>query len=60
MKDKGEDLDFDGDDDDTEIDAHEYEISSTRSRTINWRRIESMKEKILLKKQIEDYGDWHV
>jgi hypothetical protein len=60
MKDKGEELDFDGDEDDTEIDAHEYEISSTGSRTINWRRIESMKEKFLLKKQIEDYGDWHV
>ena len=49
MKEKGEELDFDGDEDDTEIDAHEYEISSTGSRTINWRRIESMKEKFLLK-----------
>jgi len=60
MKEKGEELDFDGDEDGDEIDEHEYEVSSTGNRTINWRRIESMKEKFLLKKQIEDYGDWLV
>lgn len=40
------------------IDEHEYEISSTSNRKINWRRIELVKEQQWLKKQLEDYDDW--
>ena len=40
-----------------EIDEHEYEISATSNRPINWRRIELLREQLELKKQIDDYDD---
>jgi len=40
-----------------EIDGHEYEISATSNRPINWRRIEMLREQLELKKQIDDYDD---
>ena len=45
---------FDGE----EVDEHEYEISTPGGRTINWRRIEMLKEQMWLKEQTEDFGDW--
>ena len=40
------------------FDGHEYEIREADNRTINWRRIELLKEKQWLKKQLDDYDDW--
>lgn len=40
-----------------EVDEHEYEISTTSNRPINWRRIELLREQMELKKQIDDYDD---
>ena len=39
------------------IDEHESEIRSTDKRSINWRRIELVKEKLWLKKQLQEYDD---
>jgi uncharacterized protein YdcH (DUF465 family) len=50
--------DFLDDELDDEIDEHEYEITAASSRTINWRRIELVKEKMWLKEQISDLNDW--
>ena len=47
-----------GDEDQDFIDEHEYEINSTSNRKINWRRVDLVKEKQWLKKQLEDYDDW--
>ena len=41
-----------------EIDEHEYEISATSKRPINWRRIELFKENKWLKEQLSDFNDW--
>ena len=55
------DSDFDANDfteiDEHEIDEHEYEISATSNRPIRWRRIELLREKLELKKQLADYDD---
>ncbi len=51
--------DFLDDEFDDEIDEHEYEITAGDSRTINWRRIELVKEKLWLKEQISDLSDWN-
>ncbi len=54
-KDREENLD---DIEDEAFDGHEYEIREADNRTINWRRIELLKEKQWLKKQLDDYDDW--
>ena len=46
-------------DNDGYIDEHEYEIHDPGGPTINWRRIELIKEKKWLKEQLKDYGDWN-
>ena len=57
MKKQNDDF-LDDDEIDSDIDEHEYEITAASSRTINWRRIELVKEKMWLKEQISDLSDW--
>ena len=56
-REKNEDLD-DFFDDGEEIDEEEYATTSSRSRPINWRKIEMVKEQRWLKQQLEDFQDW--
>jgi len=40
-------------------DEHEYEISATSGRSINWRRVELVKEKMLLEKELSEKDNWN-
>jgi len=52
-------IDDDLDEKDTPlVDEHEYEISAPSNRPINWHRVELLKEKMALKKQLSDYDDF--
>jgi len=57
MNDSNIDDDFD-EIDTPQVDEHEYEISVTSNRPINWHRVELMKEIMALKKQLSDYDDF--
>jgi hypothetical protein len=43
---------------DEDFDEHEFEIRTPGGRPINWRRIELIREKQWLKKQLDDYDSW--
>jgi len=59
MNDDDDDDFFESEDGDTEeVDDQELESSAAGKRSINWRRIELLKEKMWLKQQITDYDDW--